>query len=153
MQIRNFHFVLAGALAVSLGKTNFADAPPVKLEQGWVRAVPSSSGDTVAYMNLTNTSDQALRLTGGRTAIAEMAMLMVTTKKSINGHEVIGMKGVEELTIPAHGQLKLAPDGAHLMLMRLRKHPKPGEKVQLTLHFEPGGKEITADLPVALNKQ
>lgn len=149
----HFHtFSLTLAMAALLGGTGFAGEPPVKIEQGWVRAVPPSSSDSVAYMTLVNTSDQPLRLTGGSTPAAEIVMPMVTTKKTMNGQEVIGMKRVDELIIPAHGQLTLSPDGDHLMLMTLKEHPKPGEKVKLTLHFEPGGKEVTTALPVALNK-
>jgi copper(I)-binding protein len=150
MHIRTFFFTLA--LAALLAGTSCAGEPPVKIEQGWVRAVPPSSGDTVAYMILVNTSEQPLRLTGGNTPIAEMVMPMVTTKRTVNGQEVVGMQEVSELIIPAHGQLTLSPDGAHLMLMTLKEHPKAGEKVTLTLHFEPGGKSLTVELPVAFNK-
>ena len=150
MQIHKFFFTLA--MAASLGTISFAGEPPVKIEQGWVRAVPPSSSDSVAYMTLLNTADQPLRLTGGKTPIAEMVMPMLTTKKTVNGQEVVGMKEVAELVIPAHGRLTLTPDDAHLMLMTLKEHPKPGDKVTLTLRFEPGAKTLTTELPVALNK-
>ena len=147
-----YKFSLPLAVAVLLGGTTLADEPPVRIEQGWVRAVPPSSSDTVAYMTLVNTSDQPLRLTGGNSPSAEMVMPMVTTKKTVSGQEIVGMKAVDELTIPAHGQLTFTPEGAHLMLMTLKEHPKPGDKLKLTLHFEPGGKELTTELAVALNK-
>lgn len=150
MHIHKFSCILA--VAVLFGGTSFADEPPAKIENGWVRAVPPSSSDSVAYMTLVNISDQPLRLTGGSTPVAEMVRPMVTTRKTMRGQEMMGMKGVDELIIPAHGQLMLTPDGDHLMLMRLKEHPKPGEKIKLTLHFEPGGKEVTTELPVALNK-
>jgi len=124
----------------------------VKIEQGWVRAVPLSVSDSVVYMTLVNSSEQTLRLTGASTPIAESAMLMITTRQELNGQEIVGMRMVDQLTIPAHGQLRLAPDGDHLMLMKLKEHPKPGDKVKLTLHLEPGWKELTIELPVAVNK-
>ena len=140
------------ATAVFLESTSFSGEPAVKIEHGWVQAVPPSSSDTAAYLTLTNVSDKPLRLTGGSTSAAETLMLMVTTNRNVDGTEIIGMKGVNELIIPAHGQLALAPDGDHLMLMMLKKHPMPGDKVQLTLHFEPGGKNLATELPVSLTR-
>jgi len=114
--------------------------------------VPPPVSDSVVYMTLVNSSEQTLRLTGASTPIAESAVLMITTRKELNGQEIVGMRMVDQLTIPAHGQLTLAPDGDHLMLMKLKEHPRPGDKVRLTLHFEPGLKELAIELPVAVNK-
>jgi copper(I)-binding protein len=36
--------------------------------------------------------------------------------------------------------------------MTLKKHPKSGETVSLTLHFEPGKEDLTVELPVLINK-
>jgi len=139
-------------LAILLGAPALAQEPPLKIEQGWVCAVPPPVSDSVVYMTLVNSSEQTLRLTGASTPIAESAVLMITTRKELNGQEIVGMRMVDQLTIPAHGQLTLAPDGDHLMLMKLKEHPRPGDKVRLTLHFEPGLKELAIELPVAVNK-
>ena len=143
------HILAAAGLLIG---TSLAGEPPVKIEQGWVRAVPPSSVDTAAYMTMVNSSDQPLRLTGGSTPVAQKLMLMVTTKKTISGQELMGMKEVDTLTIPAHGQLTLSPEGDHLMLTALQEHPKPGQNVKVTLHFEPGAKDLTVELPVVLNR-
>ena len=51
------------------------------------------------------------------------------------------------LEIPAHGAVKLAPGGSHLMFLGL-KHPlAKGDTVKATLTFEHAG-QITVDLPV-----
>jgi copper(I)-binding protein len=76
----------------------------------------------------------------------------VTTKRTFNGHEVVEMEPVDELAVDAHRQLTLAPDGDHLTSMTLKELPKVGEKVKLTLHFEPDGKDLTMELPVAPNQ-
>jgi periplasmic copper chaperone A len=147
-----YRLSVAVVISMLFSATSYANEPSLTIEQGWIRAVPRSSADSVAYMTFINTSDQPLRLTGGSTLIAEMVMPMTTTRKTVNGQEVVGMKRVDELTIPAHGQLVLSPEGDHLMLMTLKAHPKPGEKIKVTLRFEPGEKELTIDLPVSLNK-
>jgi copper(I)-binding protein len=149
MRIGKIYWVLG--LAISLAVPTLAQDSPLKIEHGWVRAVPPSASDTVAYMTLVNSSEQTSRLMGASTPIAESATLMITTKHELNGQEIEGMRMVDQFTIPAHSQLSLAPDGGHLMLMKLKEHPQPGDKVKLTLHLEPCRKELTIDLPVAVN--
>jgi hypothetical protein len=78
-------------------------------------------------MTLVNSGNQPVRLTGGHTDLANMVMPMVTTRNNVNGTEVIGMKPVEALVVPAHGRLVLTPGGDHLMLMHVKRHPKAGE--------------------------
>jgi periplasmic copper chaperone A len=149
-QLWKLFFAFAGV--VLLADLALAGEPPVKITDAWIRAVPSSSSDTAAYMILTNESGKALRLTGGSTPIAQMVMPMVTTKKMVEGKEVMGMENVDSLIVPAGGRLTLSPGGDHLMLMTLKEHRKPGEKAKLTLHFEPGGGELTLELPVSMTQ-
>jgi copper(I)-binding protein len=127
------------------------DALPLKVEEAWVRAVPPSLTDTAAFMRLENTGDVALRLTGGSSPIAGMAMPMGTTRKSVQGVEVLGMKGVDFIEIPPHGERVLKPGGDHLMLMNLKAHPRPGEMVPVTLDFEPGHRTMTVEMPARID--
>ncbi len=152
MKIHVWKLLCPFAGAVVLANVILAGEPPVKITDGWVRAVPPSSSDTAAYMVLTNESGKAVRLTGGSSPIAQMVMPMVTTKKMVDGKEVMGMENVDSLIVPAGGRLMLSPGGDHLMLMTLKEHRKPGEKVKLTLHFEPGGGELTLELPVSMTQ-
>jgi len=102
-------------------------------------------------MRLENTGDTPLRLTGARAGFATMAMPMVTTRKSVQGVEVLGMKGVDSLEIPAHRTRELKPGGDHLMLMGLTAHPRPGEMVTITLEIEPGHREISVQIPARID--
>ena len=77
---------------------------------------------------------------------------MITTTTGAPGHEMKGMKKVDRLTIPAHGERTLQPGGDHIMLMELKAHPRPGETAELTLHVEPGGEEWKIQLPVRVNQ-
>jgi len=128
------------------------DALPVKVSNAWVRAVPPSVTDSAAFMKIENTGDAPLRLTGGSTPIAGMAMPMATTRKTVDGVEVLGMKGVDSIEIPAHGERELKPGGDHLMLMTLTAHPHPGEMVTLTLKFEPGDRTVTVRMPAKIDE-
>ena len=124
---------------------------PIQIEAAWVRAVPPSSTVTAAFMKFINTSDKPFRLTSASCPIAEMVSPMITTKRKVSGQEVTGMQDVDALDVPAHGERVLAPGGDHLMLMNLKGHLKPGDKVKLIFHFEPGGKEIVLEVPVKMN--
>jgi copper(I)-binding protein len=128
------------------------DVVPLKVSEGWVRAVPPSVGDSAAFMLLTNTGDTALRLTGATTPLAEMGMTMETTRKMVNGVEAMGMKGVDFIEIPAHGSVRLKPGGDHLMLMGLTAHPQPGTVVSLTLQIQPGNRTVTVSMPAKIDQ-
>jgi copper(I)-binding protein len=127
------------------------DALPVKVEEAWVRAVPPAVTDTAAFMRLQNTGDTPLRLTGGSASIAGMAMPMTTTRKTVQGVEVLGMKAVDAIEIPPHAARDLKPGGDHLMLMNLTAHPRPGDQVTITLLFEPGDRKLTLTMPARID--
>jgi copper(I)-binding protein len=124
------------------------DAPRVKVEHACVRAVPPVSKETAAFMVIVNDGDQPVRLTGGSTPIAGMAMPMITTHEDHGGAMAMGMKDMDYLEVPAHGKLELKPGGDHLMLTDLKSTPKQGDKVKLTLRFEPGPFEVTVEATV-----
>lgn len=143
---------IAAAAIILSQMLALAAEPPVKVENGWVRAVPASSSDTAAFMTLTNTGDQPLRLTGGHTDLGGMLMPMITTRETKNGREVMGMKGVDSLIVAPHGKLLLAPGGDHLMIMGFKGPLRPGAKMKLTLTFASGEGSITVELPAALTQ-
>jgi hypothetical protein len=49
--------------------------------------------------------------------------------------EIMKMKEVSELRIPANGQAILAPKGYHIMLIGLVRPIKEGESIPLSLNF------------------
>ena len=109
--------------------------PPVHLlvQDGWVRWLPASL-PAAGYATIRNDSSKPVKLTGAESADYGMAMLHRSMQK--DGQDV--MERVNALSIPAHGTVQLAPGGYHLMLMH-PKHPiKPGDSVQVSLHFDDG---------------
>jgi copper(I)-binding protein len=138
--------------ALLLSQTAHAsDTVSVKIEDGWIRAVPPSVTDTAAFMRIENTGDTPLRLTGGGCAIAGMGMLMKTTRKMVQGVEVLGMGGLDFIDIPPHSEHVLKPGGDHLMLMNLTSHPHPGDMVSVTLEFDPGHQTVTVQMPARID--
>jgi periplasmic copper chaperone A len=126
----------------------FADGPSIKIENAWMQAIPPVSDATAAYMKITNLGGSPLRLTGASSPVATTVEPMITTRKTHQGQDVMGMQSVTELIIPAGGALELKPGGDHLMVMGLSVHPKEGDRIKLTVQFAPGDQKIDLDLPV-----
>ena len=124
------------------------DQVAVTVEHPWMRAVPDVMDSTAVYMVLVNTSSIPAELVGGSTAIADSVAPMITTKEGEGLKQVVGMKSVDALKIPAHGTLVLEPNGNHLMVMGLKEHPKEGTQVDFTIKLEPGDHEIHLKVPV-----
>ena len=124
-----------GALAATAPST-------IKVEHGWVRWLPANL-PAAGYAVIRNDSNQPVKLIAADSSDYGMAMLHRSVQQ--NGKDTMQM--VSALSIPAHGEVKLAPGGYHLMLMN-PKHPiKPGDTVHVTLHFA-GGETIQDAWPV-----
>lgn len=123
-------------------------ASGVRIEGAFVRAVPPNSSATAAFMTVVNNTDKPVHLVGGSAPFAGMAGPMITTHEEHDGKMALGMKDVPFLEVPAHGKLELKPGGDHLMLMDLSSVPKEGDKVMLTLRFEPAPAEIKVEAAV-----
>jgi len=52
-------------------------------------------------------------------------------------HETVGgsMEEVQDLPVPAHGQLVFKSGGNHLMFEKLKRKPKQGQTLSVELHF------------------
>ena len=119
---------------------------PLKVEGAWIQAVPDVSSATAAYLTLANLGTTPLELIGARTTIAERLEPMITTTVKSG---MMGMEQVPSLPIPAGGKLVLQPGGNHLMIMELKQHPSPGDKVKITLLINPGTREFELEVPVS----
>lgn len=107
---------------------------PLTVKDARVIAVPPGIKETTVIATLTNTSNKAIVLSGVKTDVAGMGMLMVTVK---NGN-LIGMKTVPTLTVPAGKTLKMNELGDHIMLMDLKRPLKVGEVISMTLLSKDG---------------
>lgn len=105
----------------------------------WVR--PAGEGRTTeAYMELRST--EGATLVGVRCELAAEAVLYAAGKGSL---------GIERLSLPAGGAVKLAPGANRVGLVRLTRALKLGDRVPLTLTIEAGDgrlQEIPVDAEV-----
>jgi len=115
------------AAACALGLLGTAHAQHVKVQGAWVRAsVPGQSG-TGGFMTLT--APVALRLVGVATPVAATAEVH---EMRMDG-DVMRMRAVDGLDLPAGTPVQLKPGGYHLMLTGLRQALTKGTTVPVTL--------------------
>jgi copper(I)-binding protein len=119
-----------------------------KVQGAWVRAaVPGQSG-TGAFMKLT--APQAMQLVGVTTPVAAAAEVH---EMKMEG-DVMRMRPVTQIDLPAGRTVELKPGGYHLMLMDLKQTLKAGTTVPLTLVFRDAqGAERKLELKVAVALQ
>jgi copper(I)-binding protein len=104
-----------------------------------VRASLGVNPNTGGYLTVENRGAAADELVGVTCACARTVQLHVM---SMSG-QVMSMRQVQRLAVPAHGKLELKPGGAHLMILGLKQPLKDGEKVNMTLTFRRAGKVET----------
>jgi copper(I)-binding protein len=71
----------------------------------------------------------------------------VETHTVIKEGDVMKMRPVPGIDVPANGQVKLEPGGFHVMMMDLTRKLNVGDKVKLTLFFERAG-QVQLDVTV-----
>ena len=104
-----------------------ATTAPVKVEAAWVRAsVPGQAG-TGAFMRLT--ASEPMTLVGLTTPAAGVAEVH---EMKLDG-DVMRMRAIPSLALPAGKTVELRPGGYHLMLMDLKAPLKPETQVPMTL--------------------
>lgn len=107
----------------------------IHVEHPWARATVGKGRVGVVYMQLKNAGSRNDRLIGARTPVAERAAL--------HSHRMTGdimrMRPVDDIPIPAGGSAMLKPGVLHIMLMRLTRKLAERDKFPLTLTFERAG--------------
>ncbi len=120
---------VAAALCAATG----ASLAQVKVEAAWARpTVPGQQGGG-GYLSITSAA--ADRLLGGSTPVAERFELHTMSMKG----DVMEMRQVESIALPAGKKVELKPGGLHVMFIGLKEPLKLGSKVPVTLKLEKGG--------------
>ena len=119
------------ATLLSLTASAWAQVPAnVEVKDAWVRATVAQQKTTGAFMQLTAQADtrvvQVSSPIAGVVEIHEMAM----------DKDVMKMRAVPALPLPAGKAVELKPGGYHVMLMDLKGPVKAGDVVPVTLVLE-----------------
>ena len=116
----------------------------VAVHDPWVRATVSQQKTTGAFMRLSSPKDTRLvsasSPVAGVTELHEMAM----------EKDVMKMRAVPAIEIPAGKGAELKPGGFHIMMMELKRPIKEGETIPITLVTEDkSGKRETVEVKAA----
>jgi copper(I)-binding protein len=128
--------VLAGALTLSLAfssAAHAAGAQAITAKDAWVRWLPNNL-PAAGYVTLANSGDKPVDLVDISSNDYGDAMLHQTVSNGSSQKMVM----VDKLTVPAHGQVAIAPGGYHVMLEDAKHKIAPGDTVHLTLKFSDG---------------
>ena len=102
----------------------------VTVDTAWVRATVAQQKATGAFMTLTAARDSKLVA-----ASSPVAGAVEVHEMKMDG-DVMRMRQLPALTLPAGRPVTLSPGGYHLMLLELKRPLKDGDKVPLTLEIE-----------------
>lgn len=119
-----------------------AGANAISAKDAWVRWLPNDL-PAAGYVTLVNASDKPVDLVDISSNDYGDAMLHQTVSNGSTQKMVM----VDKLTVPAHGQVAIAPGGYHVMLEDAKHKVAPGDTVHLTLKFSDGE---TLDTPFAV---
>ncbi len=132
-------WLAAAAAAMALGAAHAMDsamdsAGSIQVEGAWSRALPPVARNGAAYMVVHNTGASADRIVGGEATIAERVELHTHEMQG----ELMRMKRLDGVELPAGGTRTFEPGALHVMLMGLKEPLEPGKVFEITLRFARG---------------
>ncbi len=124
------HVFLSALLALSATAWAQTPAAHVDVKEPWVRATVAQQKSTGAFMQLTAKAD--VRVVDARSPIAGLTQIHEMAMEK----DVMRMREVKGLALPAGQAVELKPGGYHVMLLDLKGQVKAGDVVPLTLVLE-----------------
>ncbi|MEX0648375.1 MAG: copper chaperone PCu(A)C [Balneolaceae bacterium] len=115
----------------------------ITIEDAWAR--PAGEGRiSAAYFLITNFEDEPDTLISVQSDAARMVEIHESYQQE---EDMMGMREVPELEIPANSTVRLEQGGLHVMLIQLEQALTEGGEIELVLEFANGG-EKTVNIPV-----
>ena len=130
-------------LLAAMAFVSVAASAQTTVKDAWVRGTVAPQKATGAFMQITSAQ-------GGKLVSAQSPVAGVTEvhEMAMDGN-VMKMRAVPALELPAGKAVELKPGGYHVMLMDLKQPLQDGESVPLTLVVEgKDGKRETLELRV-----
>ncbi|WP_169754927.1 copper chaperone PCu(A)C [Campylobacter curvus] len=125
-------FVLAAIFAAFGGMSLFAG--DISIDNIRARDTKPGTNNSAIFMNIKNSSNADIKLVGVKSSVCKSTEMH--THKMADG--MMAMVQVKDIDVPKNGEVMLAPEGLHVMLIDLNKPLKDGDKVDLELKFSNG---------------
>ncbi len=141
--LRRCLMTLSLPLAVMACMPAWAQPAAVKVEAAWARPTVAGQAAGGGFLKITG-GPAADRLLGGSAGISKAVELHTM---QMDG-DVMRMREMPGIDVPAGQAVELKPGGLHLMFTGLKQPLKAGESFPLTLRFEKAG-EVKVEVKVA----
>ena len=125
----------------------------IQVVDAWARQAPmmmpqmgqmgGDTGNGALYVTLRNVASDPDTLLGASSTAAENVELHETLREG----DVMRMRPVANLEVPAGGVLEMKPGGIHIMLINLKRALHPGDRVPVTLTFTHAA-PVSLEVPV-----
>lgn len=123
------HLIRTLTLAAAMAAAAAAQAQ-VTVKDAWVRATVAQQKATGAFMRLESTQDT--KLVGASSPLTAT----VEVHEMLMQDNVMKMREVPAVEVPAGKPVDLKPGGYHIMLLNLQQQVKAGDNIPLALVFE-----------------
>ena len=134
--------LLLAALGVAAAAQEFP-LGSLTITDPWSRELPPVAPNGAAYFEVENRGANADRIVSVHTPIAKRAELHT---HEMDGN-VMSMRHLHSVEVPAHGAVSFEPEGLHVMLFGLKEPLQHGKRYPLTLVFEKAGEvEISVEI-------
>lgn len=110
----------------------------IEVKSPWVRGTVQGQKASGAYLEIT--SKDAAALVGAASPVAGTVEIHEMRMEG----DVMRMRAVQRIALPAGRKVELKPGGYHVMLLDLKQPLAKGDMVPLTLRIEGTGKKMTA---------
>ena len=123
----------------------------IVVDDPWVRPSPMIAGNGAGYMVIENHTDSDDALVGAEADFADTVEIHETFSVEPDDMEgmgdegaaedipeMMGMRPVKTIAVPAGGEAALQPGGYHIMFIGVNEELEPGATVSVTLVFESG---------------
>jgi copper(I)-binding protein len=128
---------------VTRGDRQGAISHQVSLDRVWSPETIPGRSNGVVYLDIRNSGDEVVKLTGVSSDNARKAGL----HESVLVEGMMKMRSVASLAIPSGGVISLEPGGLHVMLIGLKESLRVGQTHRLVFEFE-GGQSLEAEAAV-----
>ena len=120
------------ALAVSTAA--LAGESALRIDDPYVRLVPSGTTTTGAFMTISNSGSADRKLVKAASPVSDKVQLHT----HMNENGVMKMREIPEIPVQANGKVELKPGSYHVMLIEMKVELKEGDHVPITLSFDDG---------------
>jgi hypothetical protein len=121
-------------LGLLLPTSAFAE---LDIVDAWIKNLPPAVPVRAGYMTIHNPGATAV----GIVSISSDAFASVEIHRSVTRDGMAQMDRVDSLSIAPGATVQLAPGGYHLMMMQPLQATRPGQEIEIVLHFADGSEQ------------